>query len=43
LPQTGGVPRFWQELKQRYDTQEFVADWNQGGMGIGVIHWNGHA
>jgi cephalosporin hydroxylase len=33
----GGVPRFWQELKQGRDAREFVADWNQQAFGIGVI------
>ena len=34
----GGVPRFWQETKRRYRVSEIVADWQQGGFGIGVIH-----
>ena len=33
----GGVPRFWQQLKQRHQVSEFVADWNQGGYGIGLL------
>jgi predicted O-methyltransferase YrrM len=34
----GGVPRFWQELKAGGDTPtEFVRDWGQGGMGLGVL------
>ncbi len=34
----GGVPRFWQELKQTTrPVTEFVADWKQGAYGIGVI------
>lgn len=33
----GGVPRFWQELKTRRASVEFVADWKQGGYGIGMI------
>ncbi len=33
----GGVPDFWQEIKGRYQTQELVADWRQGGYGIGVV------
>ena len=34
----GEVPRFWQELKGPYRLMtEFVADWQQGTCGIGVI------
>jgi predicted O-methyltransferase YrrM len=33
----GGVPKFWQELKQTCPAREFVADWKQGGYGIGLI------
>lgn len=33
----GGVPRFWQEIKQCYHTHEFVEDWNQQGLGLGVV------
>jgi predicted O-methyltransferase YrrM len=33
----GGVPRFWAELKRVADVQEIVADWRQGGYGIGLI------
>ncbi len=33
----GGVPAFWQEVKQGKKTREFVEDWSQGGLGIGVI------
>ncbi|MBA2461055.1 MAG: class I SAM-dependent methyltransferase [Actinobacteria bacterium] len=34
----GGVPRFWREVKLRHPaTREFVADWEQGGLGIGVL------
>jgi cephalosporin hydroxylase len=35
----GGVPRFWQEVKQAWlgEVQEFVGSWTQGGYGIGVI------
>jgi len=33
----GGVPAFWQELKQGRATREFVASWQQRGLGIGVI------
>jgi predicted O-methyltransferase YrrM len=31
----GGVPRFWREFKASVPTSEIVADWNQGGYGIG--------
>jgi predicted O-methyltransferase YrrM len=34
----GGVPRFWQELRQNGRVTEFVADWNQGAYGIGVLN-----
>jgi cephalosporin hydroxylase len=33
----GGVPRFWNELKQQHRFIEFVKDWKQGGWGIGVL------
>jgi predicted O-methyltransferase YrrM len=34
----GEVPRFWRELQSTYATsQELVEDWQQGGLGIGVI------
>jgi predicted O-methyltransferase YrrM len=34
----GGVPRFWEELKgSATDFDEIVADWSQGGWGIGVV------
>jgi hypothetical protein len=32
-----GVAEFWQELKKTETTVEFVADWKQGGFGIGVV------
>lgn len=31
----GGVPRFWRELKATSRAWEIVADWSQGGYGIG--------
>lgn len=39
LPElVGGVPKFWQEIKSKYNTHyELVKDWNQGGFGIGVL------
>jgi len=33
----GGVPRFWQELKASEAVTEFVADWKQGGYGLGIL------
>ncbi len=35
--EVGGVPVFWQELKQKYPSREYVADWQQGGYGIGLL------
>lgn len=32
-----GVPQFWQEVKKGCKATEFVADWKQGGYGIGVL------
>lgn len=37
----GGVPRFWQELKASEAVTELVADWNQGGYGLGVLTRSG--
>jgi cephalosporin hydroxylase len=37
MEHVGGVPRFWQELKASEVVTEFVADWNQGGYGLGVL------
>jgi cephalosporin hydroxylase len=36
---SGGVPRFWSELKAQMHEEplEFVDDWNQNGLGIGVL------
>jgi hypothetical protein len=34
----GGVPQLWQELKVRFPHKEFVASWDQDGLGIGVLH-----
>lgn len=38
---TGGVPRFWQDLKRsgrvRGQFREIVENWKQGGFGIGLI------
>lgn len=33
----GGVPSFWKEIRDKYNTSEIVEDWNQGGYGIGII------
>lgn len=33
----GGVPTFWEEIKNKYQYKELVRAWNQGGFGIGVI------
>ena len=33
----GGVPAFWQEIKNNYKYKEIVESWNQGGYGIGLI------
>lgn len=35
----GEVPRFWRELRSRYEHAELVDDWGQGAMGIGVLPW----
>jgi predicted O-methyltransferase YrrM len=34
---TGGVPKFWNEIKHKYKSTEIVKDWSQGGCGIGVL------
>ncbi len=33
----GGVPQFWEKIRDRYDGREIVEDWNQGGYGIGLL------
>jgi predicted O-methyltransferase YrrM len=33
----GGVPRFWCEIRERFEVEEIVADHNQGGYGIGLL------
>jgi predicted O-methyltransferase YrrM len=33
----GSVPQFWQEIKKDRRVEEFVASWQQGGYGIGVL------
>lgn len=34
---SGGVPRFWREIRDLYAGTEFVESWDQGGFGIGLI------
>jgi len=34
---SGGVPRFWKEIKGNYRNAEFVKDYKQDGAGIGVL------
>jgi predicted O-methyltransferase YrrM len=33
----GGVPRFWQEIRNQHASLEFVHNWDQQGFGIGVM------
>ena len=33
----GGIPEFWNYMKNRHRHLEIVKNWNQGGYGIGVI------
>jgi len=33
----GSVPRFWPELKSMAEVEEIVADWGQGGFGLGLV------
>ena len=37
---TGGVPRFWSEVKELYVHREFVRDREQFGFGIGAIRYD---
>ena len=40
---TGGVPKFWREIKNTHDsTQELIDDPEQDGFGIGILFWQGH-
>jgi len=32
-----GVPRFWNEIKNKYKHPEIMKDWRQSWAGIGVI------
>ncbi len=34
---TGGVPQFWKEIRQEFEFQEFVEDYDQDGFGIGCL------
>lgn len=33
----GGVPQYWSQIKECYDSKELVENWNQEGYGIGII------
>ena len=33
----GDVSRFWSEIRETYESREFVESWQQGGFGIGVL------
>jgi predicted O-methyltransferase YrrM len=37
---TGGVPRFWKEIKNKYTYKEFIQDEKQTGYGIGCLFLN---
>jgi len=37
---SGGVPIFWNEIRDRFACEEFVADREQDGFGIGVITYS---
>ena len=40
---SGGVPILWREIRGSYGKRwEFVRDWNQDGMGIGVVEHDPH-
>jgi cephalosporin hydroxylase len=42
LRDSGGVPIFWREVRERYpDCREFIDDPEQDGCGIGIIRWPG--
>lgn len=34
----GGVPEVWRELRTLHPSHELVESWEQGGLGIGVLH-----
>jgi len=33
----GGVPKFWQEIRKRYEYSEIIKNRDQGGCGIGIL------
>ena len=33
----GGVPEFWKEIRENYETREIVEDRHQEGYGIGIV------
>jgi cephalosporin hydroxylase len=35
---SGGVPVFWEEIRTKHKTSEFIEDPEQDGYGIGIIH-----
>ncbi len=37
---SGGVPKLWTQLKSLYPFREFVQDYDQDGLGIGVIRYS---
>ena len=36
----GEVPKFWNEIKKKYDYEEFIESEDQDGCGIGVIYFD---
>lgn len=36
---TGGVPRYWREIRHQWVSSEIIMDKAQDGFGIGVIRW----
>lgn len=37
---SGGVPKLWTQLKSLYPFREFVQDYDQDGLGIGVVRYS---
>lgn len=37
---SGGVPKLWKELSERYPNQEIVQSYDQGGFGIGILTYS---
>ena len=35
--ETGGVPDFWKDIREKYNTHEIVDNWDQQCFGIGII------